>query len=95
MLLIDEYTRMTWVAFLKHKSEAFGKFKAFKALVENEIDLKIKCLRSYNGGRFTSDEFNEFYEDNGIRRHFSNAITPQQNGVVKGKNECTRKPELC
>ena len=33
MLLIDDYTRMTWVSFLKEKSEAFMKFKAFKALV--------------------------------------------------------------
>lgn len=45
ILFIDDYTRMTWVSFLKHKSEVFGKFKAFKALVENEIDLNIKCLR--------------------------------------------------
>jgi hypothetical protein len=60
MLLIDDYTRMTWVSFLKNKSEAFEKFKAFKALVENETDLKIKCLRSDNGGEFTSNEFEEF-----------------------------------
>jgi hypothetical protein len=57
MFLIDDYTRMTWVTFLKNKSEAFEKFKAFKALVENETDLKIKCLRSDNGGEFTSNEF--------------------------------------
>jgi hypothetical protein len=57
MLLIDDYTRMTWVTFLKNKSEAFEKFKAFKALVENETDMKIKCLRSDNGGEFTSNEF--------------------------------------
>jgi hypothetical protein len=60
MLLIDDYTRMTWVSFLRNKSEAFEKFKSFKALVENEIDLKIKCLRSDNGGEFTSNEFEEF-----------------------------------
>ena len=54
MLLIDDYTKMTWVTFLKEKSEAFMKFKAFKALVENEINHKIKCLRSDNGGEFTS-----------------------------------------
>jgi hypothetical protein len=60
MLLIDDYTRMTWVSFLRNKSEAFEKFKSFKALVENETDLKIKCLRSDNGGEFTSNEFEEF-----------------------------------
>ena len=45
MLFIDDYTRMTWVTFLKQKSEAFEKFKIFKAKVENETNLKIKCLR--------------------------------------------------
>ena len=50
MLLIDDYTRMTCVSFLMHKLEYFGKFKSFKALVENETDLKIKFLRSDNGG---------------------------------------------
>ena len=57
MLFIDDYTRMNWVAFLKEKSEAFMKFKSFKALVENEANIKIKCLRSDNGGEFTSNEF--------------------------------------
>jgi hypothetical protein len=41
---------MTWFGLLKHKFEAFEKFKIFKAHVENEMDLKIKCLRSYRGG---------------------------------------------
>jgi hypothetical protein len=54
MLLIDDYTRMTWVTFLKEKSEAFEKFKVFKALVENETDFKLKCLRSDRRGEFTS-----------------------------------------
>ena len=50
MLLIDDYTRMTWVAFLKEKSEDFEKFKIFKVMVENELGMKIKCLRLNNGG---------------------------------------------
>jgi hypothetical protein len=61
MLLIDDYTRMTNVCFLKKKSEAFKFFKIFKEMVENEIDLKIKCLRSDNGVEFTSKEFKDFY----------------------------------
>ena len=57
MLMIDDYTRMTATNFLKKKSEAFECFKIYKELVENEIDLKIKCLRSDNGGEFTSKLF--------------------------------------
>ena len=52
ILFIDDFSRMCWIGFLKHKNEAFEKFKFFKDLVENELDLKIKCLRSNRGGEF-------------------------------------------
>jgi hypothetical protein len=57
MLLVDDYKRMTWVSFLKNKFRALEKFKGFKGLVEDEIDIKIKFLISDNGGEFTSNEF--------------------------------------
>ena len=62
------------------------KFKAFKALVENERNQKIKCLRSYIGGEFISNDFNEFCEKHGIKRKFSTTKTPQQNGVAERRN---------
>ena len=40
MLIIDDYTRMAWVIFLKEKSDAFEKFKIFKAMVENVTNQK-------------------------------------------------------
>lgn len=49
MLIIDDYSRMMWVTFLRDKSEAFEKFKIFKAKVETKTGLKIKCLRSDHG----------------------------------------------
>ena len=48
MLLVDDYTRMTVVFFLKNKLEAFENFKIYKEMVENEMDSRIKCLRSDN-----------------------------------------------
>ena len=83
---MDDFTRMTWMFLLKKKSETFNCFQFFKELTENEIDMKIKCLRSYNGGEFVSKEFNKYCDDNGIKRHFSVTETPQQNGVVERKN---------
>lgn len=58
MLIIDDYSRMMWVTFLRKKFEAFEKFKIFKAMVETKIGLKIKCLKLDQGGEFTSHEFN-------------------------------------
>ena len=76
MLLIDYYTKMTWVCFLKKKIEAFEYFKIYKEMVENEIDLKIKTLRSNNGGEFTPNELWNYCEEQGIKRKFSAARTP-------------------
>ena len=87
MILIDDFTRMTWVCLLKRKSEAFGCFKIFKKQVENETEQKIKFLRSDNGGEFTSKEFNHYCEEHGIKRQCSATRTPQQNGVVERKNK--------
>ena len=55
-------------------------------MVENETNQKIKCLRSDNGGEFTSNELNDFCEIHGIKRQFSTAKNTQQNGVVERKN---------
>jgi len=54
--------------------------------VENKLDLKIKCFRSDRGGEFNSNEFFYFCEEQGIRREFSTARTPQKNGVVERMN---------
>ena len=56
MLIIDDYSRLTWVAFLKEKSEAFEKFKVFKALTENQTGKRLKAVRSDRGGEFSSRE---------------------------------------
>ncbi|KAL8155990.1 hypothetical protein AgCh_001157 [Apium graveolens] len=83
---IDDYSRKAWVYFLAYKSDVFTIFKLFKALVEKEKNLPIKCLRTDRGGEFTSDEFKEYCEMNGIKRQLTAAYTPQQNGVAERKN---------
>jgi hypothetical protein len=91
MLLVDDYTRMTAVFFLKNKLEAFENFKIYKEMVENEMDSKIKCLISDNGGEFTLKELMEYCSNHGIKRQFSVARTPQQNGVVERKNRTVQE----
>ena len=63
---IDEFSRNTWIYFLRKKSEVFDKFKEFKALVENQIEKKIKAPRTDNGGEFCNKEFEEFCKKCGI-----------------------------
>eukprot|EP00253_Pinus_taeda_P005899 PITA_05899 len=91
ILFIDDFSRFFWLGLMKHKDEAFEKFKSFKALVENESGYKIKCLRSNRGGEFTSNEFFDFFEEHGIRREFFIARTPQQNGVVERMNRIVQQ----
>jgi transposase InsO family protein len=91
MLLVDNYTRMIVVCFLKSKSEAFENFKIYKEMVENEMDSRIKCLRSDNGGEFTSKEFMDYCSSHGLKRQFSIPRTPQQNGVVERKNRMVQE----
>jgi transposase InsO family protein len=86
MLLVDDYIRISTILFLKKKSDAFENFKIYKEMVENEIDLKIKCFRLNNGGEFTSNEFMDFCSKHGIKRQFFVARTPQQNRVIERKN---------
>jgi transposase InsO family protein len=91
MLLVDDYTRMIDVFFLKNKSKDFKNFKIYKEMVENEMDSRIKCLILDNGGEFTSKEFMYYCNNHGIKRQFSIARTPQHNGVVERNNRTVQE----
>jgi transposase InsO family protein len=67
-------------------SSISGKFKEFKALIENLSERKINILRSDNGGEYTSKEFVSFCKDVGIKREVTTPYNPQQNGVAERKN---------
>lgn len=71
---------------MKEKYEAFQVFKKFKAQVENESGCLIKAIRTDRGGEFTSDKFNQFCDYLVVRHSLTVPRSPQQIGVVEGKN---------
>jgi len=86
LTFIDDFSRKVWVYVLKLKSEVLGRFKEWKALVENQSGHKVKVLRSDNGGEYTSKAFDDFLRMHGIARNTSAPYTPQQNGVAERAN---------
>jgi transposase InsO family protein len=83
---IDDFSRKTWAYFLVEKSKALVTFKYFKKSIEKEMDAYIKCLHADRGGEFTSQDFNDFCKENGIKRQLTATYTPQQNRVIERKN---------
>jgi transposase InsO family protein len=83
---IDDHTKKVWVYFMKQKGEVFQHFLNFKAMVEKEKGMNIKCLRSNGRGKYFSNEFNEYLKEHGIQRKYSCSYSPHQNGIVERNN---------
>jgi len=93
--IIDDYSRMTWVFTMRHKGDAFSRFREWKTLVENQTGKKVKRLRTDNGMEFCSSEFNQFCKEHGIARHHTVRHTPQQNGVAERMNQTLLEKARC
>lgn len=66
VLFIDDNTRFYWVYLMKKRSEVAKIFFKFKAAVENQSDCKLKMVRSDNRVEYTSEKFENFYEESGV-----------------------------
>ena len=95
VIFIDDFSRNVWVYFMRHKSEMFVRFKLWKVEVENQTGEKVKCLRTDNGTEYTNDEFKNFCEQHGIKRHFTVRKTPPQNGVAERINRSIAERARC
>ena len=73
---IDDFSRKTWIYFLRKKSEVFDRFKEFKALVENQTEKIIKVLQTNNGRELCENEFEELCKKCSIERQETNPYTP-------------------
>ncbi|GJS13913.1 putative ribonuclease H-like domain-containing protein [Tanacetum coccineum] len=86
LVITDAFSRFSWVFFLAKNDETVGILKEFIKLVENQLNKKVKVIRSDNGTEFKNRDLIEFCGSKGIKRDYSNARTPQQNGVAERKN---------
>ncbi|GJX12089.1 putative ribonuclease H-like domain-containing protein [Tanacetum coccineum] len=82
----DDFSRFSWVFFLATKDETSGILKTFITEIENQLDHKVKVIRCDNGTEFKNSVMNQFCKMKGIKREFSVARTPQQNGVAERRN---------
>nr|GEZ21827.1 hypothetical protein [Tanacetum cinerariifolium] len=93
--IVDDYSRRVWVYILRFKHEAFGKFKEWKQLVENQTRRTVKKLRTDNGLEFCNREFEQLCIESGIARHLTVVGTPQQNGVAERMNRTLMDKVRC
>ncbi|GKA61991.1 putative ribonuclease H-like domain-containing protein [Tanacetum coccineum] len=78
--------RFSWTFFLRTKDETSAILKDFIRQIENQLNQKVKTIRCDNGTEFKNRDIIEFCGLKGIKREYSNARTPQQNGVAERKN---------
>lgn len=83
---IDDFTRYVWVYVMQTKDQVYNIFKEWKTLIENQLDKKIKVLRSDNGGEYTSNQFKNYLKSEGVRHETTIPKTPEQNGVSERMN---------
>ena len=83
LTFIDDFSRYTWVFFIKKKSKVCEKFFELKALIENAFGIKINILRYDNGGEYVNNYLLKIFSQSGIQFQHSIPYTPQHNSVVE------------
>ena len=86
MVVVDDFSRYSWVEFLREKSEASDKMEMLCKKLQNEKGVPIIKIRSDHGKEFENAKFEAFCNKHGIKKEFSAPKTPQQNEVVERKN---------
>lgn len=91
----DDYTRRSFVYLIRNKNEVMSCFIYFKKLVEKQLGLSIKVLRSDNGGEYTGAKFEEYLKSSGIIHQTSVPYCAQQNGVSERLNRTLVEKARC
>nr|GEY85186.1 hypothetical protein [Tanacetum cinerariifolium] len=86
LVVVDDYSRYTWVFFFHSKDEASKVIISFINKTQVNLQLQVQRIRMNNGSKFKNKTLAKFFDEVGITQQFSAARTPQQNGVVKRRN---------
>ena len=63
---MDDYSRMTWIYFIKHRSEVFSHFSAFCVEIKTQFNVSLKILRSDNAKEYMSESFQAYMNQHDI-----------------------------
>ncbi|KAJ9552883.1 hypothetical protein OSB04_016928 [Centaurea solstitialis] len=85
-VIVDEYSRYTWVFFFRSKSDAPEEIILFVRKMERLNNLTVRSIRSDHGTEFKNSTLETFFDQKGISQNFSSVRTPQQNGVAERRN---------
>ncbi|GJX63217.1 retrovirus-related pol polyprotein from transposon TNT 1-94 [Tanacetum coccineum] len=86
LIIVDDYSRFTWVKFLRSKDEALDFIIKFLKMIQLRLKVPVRRIRTDNGTEFVNQTLREYYEKVGISHETSVARSPQQNGVVERRN---------
>lgn len=82
----NDYSRLTHLYLMCHKSEAFNAYKTFEAWADMQLNTKIKILHSNCGGEYLSNEFIKHLTEHGTKQKLTVHDTPEENGVAEVLN---------
>ncbi|GJT07908.1 retrovirus-related pol polyprotein from transposon TNT 1-94 [Tanacetum coccineum] len=85
-VIVDDYSRFTWVKCLRSKDEAPDFIIKFLKMIQVRLKVPVRRIRTDNGTEFVNQTLREYYEKVGISHETSVARSPQQNGVVERRN---------
>lgn len=85
LLIVDDYTRYTWLYPLHYKSDVKHTVAQFKSYVNTQFHTYVQTVRSDNGGEFVNLFLLELFLNHGVIHQTSCPHTPEQNGVVERK----------